>query len=159
MLFRSRNPGSANHVYFIAAALDYVNNDFYLNVGNYTAPGRGYETTLAGDSITSFNEGISANAIGIEFLTPAGIHSGSASNETIGLAPNPVNNWLNVSFNDLKDINAMKIVDITGRTIYSSALQGNEKSVRINTSSYSPGVYFLSANLGNGAITKKFIKQ
>jgi len=154
-----RDPGLAHHIYIMAAALDYVNNDFYLNVGNYTANGKGVETTIQGDSITAFNEGISANVIGIEFLTPEGISSGTSQNDIVKLSPNPVNNSLKVSFKDQEEPRSIKILDVTGQTIYTSDLRGNEKSVIINTSSFPPGVYFLSLNTNNGTSTKKFIKQ
>ena len=154
-----RDPGSANHIFILAAALDYVNNNFYFNVGNYSANGKGIVTTTLGDSLTSFNEGISANAIAIEFLTPAGIHSGNTRDEVVAISPNPVNAWLKVTFDGQEETRAMTISDITGRTIYSSDLKGNEKSVRVNTSSFPTGVYFLSVNTNNGNIAKKFIKQ
>jgi hypothetical protein len=154
-----RDPGSANHIYFLAAALDYVNNDFYLNVGNYSVPGKGFVTTITGDSLTSFNEGISANALAIEYLTPAGINPGNIRDEVIAISPNPVNGWLKVTFNGREETRGMTISDITGRTVYSSDLKGNEKSMRVNTSSFPSGVYFLSVNTNNGNIVKKFIKQ
>jgi hypothetical protein len=152
------NQGAFNHIFFLAAALDIVNNNFYINVGNYTAPGKGYEATIMGDSITSWNEGISANAIAIEYQTPVGVHSGTPATGSVDLAPNPVDTWLNVTFNSLKETQSMKISDITGRTIYSSDLKGNAKSFRINTSAFPQGVYFLSVRSGSGTITKKFIK-
>jgi hypothetical protein len=154
-----RDPGSSHHVYIMAAALDYVNNNFYFNVGNYTSNGKGIETTILGDSITAFNEGISANAIGIEFLTPTGISSGNNHTEIVTLSPNPVNNSLKVNFKGQEQLMSIKILDITGRTIYSSELKGNEKSVYVNSSSFPSGIYFLSLNTNNGTITKKLIKQ
>lgn len=154
-----RDPGSANHVFILAAALDYVNNDFYINIGNYSANGLGVVTTILGDSLTSFNEGISANALAIEFLTPVGIPPGNTRDEMVALSPNPVNSWLKVSFNGREETRAITISDITGRTIYSSELKGNERSVKVNTSSFPPGVYFLSLNTNNQNIAKKFIKQ
>lgn len=153
-----RDPGVPNHIYILAAALDYVNNDFYLTFGNYSNPGKCIETTILGDSLTSFSVGISANAIAIEYLTPTGIHPYSRD-EVVTISPNPVVDWLKVTFNGREETRAITISDITGRTIYTSDLKGNEKSVKVNTSSFPPGVYFLSLNTNNGNIAKKFIKQ
>jgi len=154
-----RDPGVANHIYILGAALDYVNNDFYLNFGNYSNPGKCVETTISGDSLTSFNVGISPNAIAIEFLTPTMIHPGNTRDEVVAISPNPVNGWLKVTFNGQEETRAITISDLTGRTIYSSDLKGNEKSVKVNTSSFPPGVYFLSLNTNNGNIAKKFVKK
>jgi hypothetical protein len=151
-----RDPGSANHIYYLATALDWVNNEFYLNVGNYTNPGKCVITTIAGDSLTSFSDGISSNALAIEFYTPAGIHNGNAEPAILTF---PVNGWLNITFNNTMQNYGMTILDITGRTIYSSELKGTEKTLKVNTSGFSPGVYFLSLNTNNGTIVKKFIKQ
>jgi hypothetical protein len=112
-----------------------------------------------GDSLTSFNVGISANAIAIEFLTPAGINPGTTRDEVLAISPNPVYNWMKVTFNGQEAIQAITISELTGRTIYFSDLKGNEKSVGINTSSFPPGIYFLSVSTNNGNIAKKFIKQ
>lgn len=153
------DPGSANHIYILAAALDYVNNLFYINVGNYTVNGKGFVFTTQGDSLSSFNEGISANALAIEYVTPVGIRSTNPPGAVVSISPNPVNEWMKVTFNGREEPGTLKIGDITGRTFYSSTLKGSEKAVKVNTSSYPPGVYFLSLNSDNGTVVKKFIKQ
>jgi hypothetical protein len=153
-----RDPGSANHIYILAGALDYVNNDFYLPIGNYSVPGKCVVTTIQGDSLTSFTDGISSNALAVQYSIPAGIQP-AGSREEVRISPNPATDWLNVSFNGMDNLQGITISDITGRTLYSSELKSGEKSARINAASFPSGVYFLSVKTYDGKITRKFIKQ
>jgi hypothetical protein len=151
------DPGSANHIYILAARLDFVNNYFYMNLGNESTFGVGVVGTTAGDSITSFTEGIAADCLAIDFRTPAGIQP-SESQESMKIVPNPVSDWMSVNFGNA-DVSRITVSDVTGRTQISRDILAGERSVRVNCSILPSGVYFLSAKTDRGQLVKKFIKR
>ena len=88
---------------------------------------------------------------------PNGINNISSTN--IKLYPNPAKNIINVELTNLKNVETLKITDLTGRTIDTKTLEANLTSIEINTSKYKPGIYFLEVN-GLTSIEKlKFTKM
>jgi hypothetical protein len=152
------DPGSGNHINILAAALDFINNQFYLNIGNRSTFGVGIITDMNGDSLTSFSEGLSADCLSIDYRTPVGINPLTVK-EPVSVYPNPVNDKLNLVCNEKESIHKIVILDLTGRTIYSKEFSGNEKSASISCGGMSSGVYFLSLETEGGSYTKKFIKR
>jgi hypothetical protein len=153
------DPGTANRRYIISAAVDYINDLFYINLGNRSSYGVGEIATLAGDSITSYTTGINAEAIAIDYRTPVGINPVQTVNDFVNIYPNPVTDFLKLSLNSDETIKQLKITDLTGRVIHEKLLDGNEKSLKFNCENLSPGVYLISFLTDSGMKTRKFIKK
>ena len=153
------DPGSALRRYIISAAVDYINSLFYINIGNRSSYGYGKIATLEGDSIGTYTEGINADAIAIDYRTPVGIETDKSSHDFVTIYPNPVNDKLTLTFTGNEAINLVKITDLTGRVILEKALNGNEKTLKLNCESFPSGVYLVSFMTENGLKTRKFIKQ
>jgi len=152
------DPGVANHLFIVKGAVNYVDNQLYVNMGNEATFGVGIVTTAAGDSVTSFPEGVNAEAMAVDYRTPVGISNVTASSSVI-LYPNPVNDFLNIRMNDNSEITSVTISEMSGRTIYSMVCNSNERSLRISCSDFAPGIYLLSITNGSGVITRKFVKN
>ncbi|WP_372932469.1 T9SS type A sorting domain-containing protein [Mariniphaga sediminis] len=74
----------------------------------------------------------------------------------VNVYPNPVNNVLNIS--QAQQINKFVVTNISGQTVESSANQSS--IIQVNTSAYSPGIYFLQIYSKDGATGKlKFVKR
>jgi len=74
--------------------------------------------------------------------------------------PNPTRDILNFKFNSVGSYDAkVSLLDINGRTIYSSTIHQLGKSISgsFNTKLFSPGVYFLNVTQGNLKLHKKII--
>ena len=69
--------------------------------------------------------------------------------------PNPSNSILNISANST--INKIQIMDIVGKTVYSS--NQTSESVKVDVSSFTDGIYILNISTKNGNIIEKFIKN
>lgn len=67
--------------------------------------------------------------------------------------PNPIDNLLNVEFNLINDSEVnLKIVDLTGKTVYSDNLGFNKtgrQSYQVDVSRISSGMYILNINVGD----------
>ena len=95
-------------------------------------------------------------------LTAAGVSGLAAiNNDEIArkfefvLFPNPVQNILNVSFDNTITSATFSIINMMGRTLKSGSLAQDG----IDVNELNSGVYFLQITDGQNVITKKFIKQ
>jgi hypothetical protein len=153
------DPGTANRRYIISAAIDYINDLFYINLGNRSSYGVGEIASLAGDSITSYVTGINADAIAIDYRTPVGINPGEIVKDFVNIYPNPVTDFLTLNLNTGETIKLIKITDLTGRVVHEKLLDGNEKTLKFSCENLHSGVYLISFLTDQGMKTRKFIKK
>ena len=142
-----------------SAALDYINNKFYVNYGNRNFYSIGEVFSLAGDSLTSYATGINAVACAIDFRTPTGIANQGSVQDAISVYPNPVNDFVGINLNSTAILKEIKILDLTGRTIDTKSVQKGENNIRIRVSDYPSGVYLISITTDQGTKVRKFIKS
>jgi len=70
--------------------------------------------------------------------------------------PNPASTEINVR--SLENINELNITDIYGKEIYYSGSLNQRPELRISTSDFPSGVYFIRAKMENTISVQKFIK-
>jgi hypothetical protein len=85
-------------------------------------------------------------------------NTSNISGTNIKLYPNPANNKINIVFDNSNDINSIRITDITGRTVYTEIIANNINAITVNTSHYTPGIYFCEINGVTTVETIKFTK-
>lgn len=81
------------------------------------------------------------------------LSSDSFNFKTFTIAPNPTNNFINITTQN--PINAIKIIDIAGRNTNITKFDNN----KIDVSNLQNGVYFLEINTDTGSFKEKFIKK
>src|SRR5690606_26992368 len=83
--------------------------------------------------------------------SPLSVGSALINNSDIQVYPNPVSTILNVAISSSLQIEKIKLIDISGKTMY------YDKDIRsIDLSRFSPGLYFLSFESKKGhVLTKK----
>jgi hypothetical protein len=153
------DPGSANRRYITSASVDYINDLFYINIGNRSSIGYGKIASLAGDSIASYTAGINADAVAIDYRSPVGISTGPNVKDFVTIYPNPVTELLTLSLNSPEVIKLIKITDLTGRIIHEKLLDGSEKTLKFSCENLHSGVYLISFLTDQGMKTRKFIKK
>jgi hypothetical protein len=141
-----------------SAAWDYLNHQFYTNIGNRTNFSIGIVFSMAGDSLTSYSTGLNADACAIDFRNPTGINSVSLP-DAISIYPNPVDDFVTITQNSSASLKELKIMDLTGRTIETRPVQKGENNIRIRVTDYLSGVYLLSFTTDQGTKVRKFIKR
>jgi hypothetical protein len=151
--------GTLPNVGIFSAALDYINNKFYVNFGNRTSYSIGVVYSLAGDSLTSYATGLNADACAIDFRTPTGIANQRSVQDAISVYPNPVNDFIGISLNSTATLKEIKILDLTGRTIDTKSVNKGENNIRISVSDFPSGVYLISITTDQGTKVRKFIKR
>jgi hypothetical protein len=151
--------GSIPNIEIHSAALDYINDKFYTNLGNRTSFAVGVVFSLAGDSLTSYATGLNPDACAIDFRTPTGVANQGSSQNAISFYPNPVNDFIGINQNSTATLKEIKILDLTGRTIDTKSVQKGENNIRISVSDYPSGVYLISFTTDQGTKVRKFIKR
>ena len=88
----------------------------------------------------------------------AGISNQAVSN--LSMAPNPVKNTLNLSFNASESMVLAKLVSVTGQVIYDDTFYKNNDIFKaaIDFSNINSGVYFLQLKTKTGVLVKKVVK-
>jgi hypothetical protein len=152
-------PTGSSKIAILAGAVDPVNNRLYVNIGNELVPGIGVVTTLTGDSVTSFSEGIAADVIALDVRTTFGINNKTQDKDFVTIYPNPAGDFIFLKFNRGEAISNIAIYDITGQKLMNQGISGTEQFLRIDCANLPSGIYFLSVTTDNGLKTKKFIKK
>lgn len=150
------DPGAASHMYILKGCVNYIDNQLYVNIGNQTNFGIGIVTDLAGDSITSFTEGVSAEAMAVDYRTPVGFQNTAAA-RTITVFPNPADQWLNIRSSET--ILEVAILDPAGRKIFTQGFSGDMRTVSMPCATLVTGLYLLEIRTAEGTITSKFMKK
>jgi hypothetical protein len=151
--------GSGGAISINSAALDYVNNRFFTDIGNRTNLAVGVVFSLAGDSITSYSTGLNADACAIDFRNPTGIANAGSVQESIILYPNPAVDFISVIQSSGSSLREIKIMDLTGRILETRTVQKGENNIKIDVSDYTPGIYMVSLTTDHGTKVRKFIRR
>jgi len=93
--------------------------------------------------------------------TPVGIKKVAQEKVNLQVYPNPAASNVNFAFSLTKNADnaAIRISDVTGRTVYTQALgkvNAGDHTYNINVSSLNAGLYFIELNTGNQHGVSKF---
>jgi len=108
-----------------------------LNSGTYTV------------EVTDTKGCASSNVFTVPNLT--GIDDVNELAKNLTVYPNPASQFVNVKL-DGAEIQKLKVVDVLGQVVYETENQSS--SVRINTSTFNSGAYYIQAIVGGNKITK-----
>ena len=153
------DPGALYRVKILGGAIDYINSKLYLNYGSQITAGIGYVTNFNGDSLTSFNEGISAFNVAIDFRTPSGTNDIKSDNKLIVVYPNPVQRNLEFKYMGYGRVSQITISDLTGRSVLNQEISGDIRSWNIKDLNLNSGMYILTLKTNQGFVNTKFLKQ
>jgi hypothetical protein len=77
------------------------------------------------------------------------------SQNAVSIFPNPVKDFMTITGNNM--IKNITVYNVTGQIVIEQSV--NAKTITINTTGLSAGIYYLKASLDNGIVTKKLIIQ
>ena len=139
------------------AQLDKVNDLFYVTVSDYYSMGEGKIYNIDGDIAGSFDAGIAAEAIAIDYRNNDAIDETSIENKT-RIFPNPASGYVNIMFTNNEEITKVVITNLTGQTVLSKDFK-NLNKIRLNISSLNSGLYLMTVYSNNTVNTSKIIKK
>lgn len=136
-----------------ASVLDTANNLIYLTTTDFFSTGSGFIYNLNGDSVGSFEAGISAQAIAIDYRYNTDIFE-KIMVENLNVFPNPTPHLINLMIPDDQKIISTFILDISGRVVFNDS-----ENKQIDVSELNSGLYFITAETSTYIYTAKFIKK
>ena len=136
-----------------ASVLDTVNNLFYLTTTDFYSTGAGFIYNMDGEKTGSFEAGISAQAIAVDYREAAGINEQYAV-ELLTVFPNPAGDKVNLNIPANQQIDKIVVTDISGKVVITGMDVRN-----VDTSSLHSGIYFVTVYSDNTVYTGKFIKN
>ena len=104
-------------------------------------------TTVIGDLLG----GAEITGLAVPYYGPVGIKENVADVAEYNVYPNPARNYVYVTSNE--KFSNIRLINYVGQTILEMPV--NDKNVRISTSSFGSGVYFLQMESENGVTTRK----
>ncbi len=133
----------------------------YAQAGQYyiclTASGADCTNTYCDSSYLVFKteNGLMSQVNILNPTTTAIQPTNSLKGEPLRINPNPASSSVNVSVNETMLGNAATVYDITGRKM--AAVQLKTANTKLETSSFTSGVYFVTVENEKGRVTKKLV--
>jgi hypothetical protein len=145
------------------------NSRFYPNVNQWRADSVSLTPYLTSTDLMIAFKGTSAygNSLYVDdintvFENVISVNTIEAPTTSFSVFPNPVKHTLNLNFEvaDATDLN-ISIKNALGQTVQQVANQNfvGETTLKVNTSTLAPGVYFVNAVGETGVITKRFVVE
>jgi len=95
------------------------------------------------------------NFLPSEVLDKTGLSVGPA----FRISPNPATDFIDVSFQYLREGGAIEVINLSGKTIWQQSTETETANVRIPLSNIPAGVYFIRLNFGSSTYaTERFVK-
>jgi uncharacterized repeat protein (TIGR03803 family) len=138
--------------YPVGATYAWVNCDA---PGTVVATTQSFTPESSGDykvTITNGNCVVETDCIEV---TVSGVGLNANEQNTLNIYPNPATTLVNLAGLEIGSV--VDVIDFAGRTVETRTAQTSE--MKINTSSYAQGVYFIKVSNAQGVISKKLIKQ
>jgi hypothetical protein len=131
--------------------------DKFLNKTEELTEGYEYWFDATADSNSYGHDRFSINMVG----TPADVSVlNHRTNATMQLIPNPAQASVKVSFEKVEGTDAMmKLMDITGKLLYTTRVAQGQGSVTIPLVDLPNGIYIVELNAQNTRIVEKLVKQ
>jgi len=109
--------------------------------------------------VKSSSANTTASESNIEHLSVTGVNELNASS-SITVYPNPVNDELNVVFNEpVANDAVLNMTNVLGQNVYSNKVTDNTNILHINMSGLEQGVYILKIETNGQTLVKKIIKM
>ena len=79
-------------------------------------------------------------------------------NKNITISPTLISDYLNIHVNEVTENLSINVIDVTGKTVFSKAVQNIESDYRLDLSTLVSGTYFISVFDGMQTEVSKVIK-
>lgn len=136
-----------------ASVIDTINSLIYLTTSDFYSTGEGFIYNLNGDQVGSFDAGISAQAIAVDYRINTGINQRNFA-DNLNVFPNPATDLIQFKLPVNQILNSLIITDVSGKVVYNA----NNYS-QVDISLLNAGLYFIAVTTDLSTFTGKFIKQ
>jgi hypothetical protein len=150
------DPGSSSFIYFADIVLDTLNSQLFATTTDYFSMGEGLIFNLNGAQTGSFEAGISAEALALDYRTLSSL--GGLEYSRLNIFPNPATTTIQIANNSDETFETIKVFDAHGQLVKLIGRELTKNSVDV--SELGSGIYFIVITTeGSDVILTKFIKQ
>lgn len=150
------DPGSSSFIYFADIVLDTLNSQLFATTTDYFSMGEGLIFDLNGAQTGSFEAGISAEALALDYRPVSNF--GEISYSRLNVFPNPATTTLQLINSSDETFDSIKVFDSHGQLVKFISREFAKNSVDV--SDLGSGIYFIVVTTeGSDVILTKFIKQ
>ena len=135
-----------------SSVVDTINNLFYITTTDYFSLGSGYIYNFDGTQTGTFEAGISAQAIAIDYRTVTSTIENIITD--ISVFPNPSSDFISIKTNGYETFNHIEVIDNTGRKVLTVS-----NSNKLDIRALNNGLYFLIAKSNEKVFSSRFIKN
>ncbi|PLX11643.1 MAG: hypothetical protein C0598_07755 [Marinilabiliales bacterium] len=135
-----------------SSVVDTINNLFYITTTDYFSFGSGYIYNFDGTQTGTFEAGISAQAIAIDYRTVTSTIENIITD--ISVFPNPSSDFISIKTNGYETFNHIEVIDNTGRKVLTVS-----NSNKLDIRALNNGLYFLIAKSNEKVFSSRFIKN
>lgn len=139
---------------FCSVAYDRLNFKIYVNESDYFSYGQGYIYDLSGNQLGTYNVGIGADAMDIDYRTVSNDDEIKLP-DLVEIFPNPVDKIMYI--NSCNSVIKYNILDLSGKLIGSEYI--NNKQFNIDFSVNGKGIYLIQLITDSEIITRKIIVE
>jgi type IX secretion system substrate protein len=140
----------------LGAAFDGIQNQFFVNFSSYGSAGIGKVYNVLGEEVDTYEVGISAQAIALDYRISVDIVENNATEVAINTFPNPCTDFINITA--LDRIKSIQLIDLSGKSI-TSIYNVNTSFVQILTNDLKSGIYIINVKTKQGIVSKRIIKK
>ena len=118
--------------------------------------------TNRGANAVNRNDDNNRNSQRFKLLPVDANRKGIAVTSNFKIFPNPVDEKLFIQVQGLEDAITVNVVDVSGRQLFENIINGDQLSdgtISLSTTSWSPGIYFVTIKNGDQKITDKILKK
>ncbi|MDO9511900.1 MAG: T9SS type A sorting domain-containing protein [Bacteroidales bacterium] len=149
------NPAAADFGSITSACVDTINGKIFINAGDFFSFGQGYSYSTEGVALSTFESGISAEAMNIEYRNSTSIPA--VDRQKVAIYPNPFSS--STVLKGIQSGESIHIFQLNGMEVYHQ-MAAETGLMEISLPSLSAGMYILQIHHGNMLISsQKLIKK
>lgn len=142
---------------FVGAALDTINDLFYVSTTDYITSGAAYVYNMSGDQLESFATHIDANSIVMDYRSTEGLEM-LHENDALVLYPNPASDLIHIRQTSNQAFSRLQLIDTHGTLLLDESLPQGFDELSLSVFHLHNGVYFIRLSGPRSVVTSRFIK-
>ena len=96
------------------------------------------------------------NPIFMKVVRNVGVLEPASVENDVAIYPNPANETLYIAPLGI-DLSSVRITDMQGREVFTTGASAADQTIKVNTTSFAPGMYLVQLQAGNDVATKKIV--
>lgn len=142
---------------FAGAALDTLNDLFYVSTTDYTTSGDAYIYNMNGEQLDFFATYIDANSFAMDYRSTEGVEI-LGETASIEIYPNPASEQIHIRQDENQNFTRVQLIDAKGKLLLDENLPQGVDDISLPVFHLHNGLYFIRMSGARSVVTSRFIK-